>query len=102
MLVKNDVIDMALFDLGFFSAGGEVRNRISQLVDAAIGELRIEGLPIQDDRFLPTDAQIVSMYVCYLYERRKLANNPMPRMLRWAINNRLFSYKTSGVSGYDT
>ena len=38
-------------------------------------------------------ALLVEMYAAYLYRTRKEQQNEMPRMLRWALNNRLFSEK---------
>lgn len=43
------------------------------------------------------DAMLVEMYAAYLYRRRREENVQMPRMLRWALNNRLFSER--GVGG---
>lgn len=39
------------------------------------------------------DANLVVMYAAYLYRKRVNDNSPMPRMLRYALNNRLFSQK---------
>ena len=39
------------------------------------------------------DALLAEMYAAYLYRKRKEQQNEMPRMLRWALNNRLFSEK---------
>ena len=39
------------------------------------------------------DGILVEMYAAYLYRRRREENVQMPRMLRWALNNRLFSQK---------
>lgn len=39
------------------------------------------------------DALLVEMYAAYLYRKRKEQQDEMPRMLRWALNNRLFSEK---------
>ena len=39
------------------------------------------------------DALLVEMYAAYLYRKRNEQQNEMPRMLRWALNNRLFSEK---------
>ena len=40
-----------------------------------------------------SDGMLVEMYAAYLYRRRREENVQMPRMLRWALNNRLFSQK---------
>lgn len=51
-----------------------------------------EGIRLQDT---PEDNELIVMYAAYLYRKRAEDNPPMPRMLRWALNNRLFSGKVS-------
>lgn len=51
-----------------------------------------EGISLQDT---PEDNELIVMYAAYLYRKRAEDNPPMPRMLRWALNNRLFSEKVS-------
>ena len=51
-----------------------------------------EGISLQDT---PEDHELIVMYAAYLYRKRAEDNPPMPRMLRWALNNRLFSEKVS-------
>ena len=36
------------------------------------------------------DAQLILMYAAYLF-RKRATDEGMPRMLRWALNNRIFS-----------
>lgn len=57
------------------------------LAKAAITE---EGIVLQDN---VEDGMLVEMYAAYLYRRRKEENVAMPRMLRYKLNNRLFSQK---------
>lgn len=45
------------------------------------------------------DGMLVEMYAAYLYRRRREENVGMPRMLRWALNNRLFSEKARATDG---
>ena len=49
-----------------------------------------EGITLTDT---VQDAMLVEMYAAYLYRRRREENVQMPRMLRWALNNRLFGQK---------
>lgn len=42
------------------------------------------------------DAMLVEMYAAYLYRRRREENVQMPRMLRWALNNRLLGGAADG------
>lgn len=51
-----------------------------------------EGISLQDTL---EDNELIVMYAAYLYRKRAEDNPPMPRMLRWALNNRLFSEKVS-------
>ena len=51
-----------------------------------------EGISWRDT---PEDNELIVMYAAYLYRKRAEDNPPMPRMLRWALNNRLFSGKVS-------
>ena len=41
------------------------------------------------------DGNLVVMYAAYLYRKRADDSPVMPRMLRYALNNRLFSQKVS-------
>ncbi len=44
------------------------------------------------------DGNLVVMYAAYLYRKRQ-SNDPMPRMLRYAMNNRLLSQKARDEDG---
>lgn len=65
-----------------------------QLLSAAEGFIAREGITLSDSA---EDAQLVIMYAAYLYRKRREENPAMPRMLRWALNNRLLGEK-AGVS----
>lgn len=64
---------------------------LRQMLDAACGMIEREGISLDPSN--PEDTQIVVMYAAYLYRKRRDNNPVMPRMLRWALNNRLFSQK---------
>lgn len=61
-----------------------------ELISAARDYIRKEGVHLEDTA---GDRQLVEMYAAYLYRRRREENVQMPRMLRWALNNRVFSEK---------
>ena len=63
---------------------------LSQLVRAARDFITTEGIALTGSY---SDEMLVAMYAAYLYRRRREENEQMPRMLRWALNNRLFSQK---------
>lgn len=60
------------------------------LVQSARQFITQEGITLSDS---VDDGLLVEMYAAYLYRRRREENTAMPRMLRWALNNRLFSEK---------
>lgn len=64
------------------------------LLGAAKNEIKREGITLQDT---VDDAHLIVMYAAYLFRKRAEKYNynaaAMPRMLRYALNNRLFSEK---------
>lgn len=62
-----------------------------QMLNAAHNFIEREGISL--DETSAEDTQLVVMYAAYLYRKRRETNVAMPRMLRWALNNRLFSQK---------
>ena len=65
-----------------------------QMISSAEGMISREGIVLDDKK--AEDTQLVVMYAAYLYRRRRDENPAMPRMLRWALNNRLLSQKAGG------
>ena len=67
-----------------------------QVIDAAKSYITTEGIDLNCST---GDGMLVEMYAAYLYRRRREENVTMPRMLRWALNNRLFSQKAGAANG---
>lgn len=67
---------------------------LSQMISAAEEMITREGITLDADK--AEDTQLVIMYAAYLYRRRRDENPAMPRPLRFALNNRLFSQKAGG------
>lgn len=65
-----------------------------RLLDSAEKMIIREGITLTDSA---EDEQLRIMYAAYLYRKRADDTNAMPRMLRWALNNRLFSQKAGGT-----
>lgn len=65
------------------------------LIHAAQEYIKTEGITLSGSD--PGDVMLVEMYAAYLYRERRNTGDAsnMPRMLRWALNNRLFSQKIS-------
>lgn len=78
-------------DLGIVTTAYD--ERLTQYLEAAQTEIEREGatLNINDT----DDAQIVVMYASWLWRRRDTGEG-MPRMIRYALNNRVFSEKMGG------
>ena len=70
-------------------------NYLEALIASARDFIATEGIELTESI---SDAMLIEMYAAYLYRRRREENVAMPRMLRWALNNRLFS-KKENVNG---
>lgn len=72
-------------DLGII--GTAYDPQLEQLLSAAQSFIVREGVALTES---VEDAQLIIMYAAYLY-RKRATDEGMPRMLRWALNNRIFS-----------
>ena len=61
------------------------------LIDASKEKIAEEGITLDLNK--SGDVNLVVMYAAYLFRKRAEDNPVMPRMLRYALNNRLFSEK---------
>ena len=82
-------------DLGFKTAAYD--NRLVQILDGAAALIAREGAAL-DTTGSAEDAELVVMYAEFLWTQRRDPKAEMPRMLRWALNNRVFG----GVMGAAT
>ena len=69
---------------------------LAKAIQAAKSYIATEGIVLNCSA---GDGMLVEMYAAYLYRRRREENVAMPRMLRWALNNRLFSQKAGATNG---
>lgn len=69
---------------------------LGKVIEAARSYIRTEGITLDCSA---GDGMLVEMYAAYLYRRRREENAAMPRMLRWALNNRIFSEKARATDG---
>ena len=65
---------------------------LNSLITTAKQMITREGITLADTI---EDGNLVVMYAAYLYRKRADDAPVMPRMLRYALNNRLFSQKVS-------
>lgn len=71
--------------------------RLTQLLTAAESAIRKEGASTLDAS-KPLDQQLIVMYAAWLWRKRDNMEG-MPRMLRWTLNNRIFSEKAGATDG---
>lgn len=94
-MTDQDLLTMLKVDLGFIS-NGETRidTRLSQLLRVAEAEIKKEGATTLNKAQID-DAQLIIMYAAWLWRKRDTQED-MPRMVRYALNNRVFSEKMGG------
>lgn len=68
-------------------------NQLQVYIDSGISFIEREGITLDLDDI--SDCQLVIMYASWLYDKRKDGVAIMPRMLRYNLNNRLFSQKVN-------
>lgn len=85
---KDTMLTALKVDLGITTASYD--ERLGQYIDAARAAIETEGITIDDT--LVSDGNLVVMYAAFLWRKRDTQEG-MPRMLRWMMNNRLFSEK---------
>lgn len=86
---------MLQVDLGELYPNEQRAAYLTQAISAAQAFITREGITLTDSI---EDGQLVEMYAAYLV-RKRATTEPMPRMLRWTLNNRLFSQKAQVSDG---
>ncbi len=90
----NDILIILKMDLQISSTA--LDTYLLALIQSAKGYISTEGILLEE---VQSDAMLIEMYAAYLYRKRREQNAQMPRMLRWALNNRLFSQKGAALNG---
>ena len=83
-MTQSEILTLLKIDLGII--GDVYDTLLSQLISSAQAFIEREGVSLTDS---VEDGQLTIMYAAYLY-RKRATDEGMPRMLRWALNNRLF------------
>lgn len=68
-----------------------IDTQLLQYIQTSATFIEREGISLNLDDI--SDCMLVTMYSAWLYEKRKDPTAQMPRMLRYNLNNRLFSEK---------
>lgn len=82
-------LNLLKIDLGIMTTWA-YDTRLTEVLNAAKGMIEREGVIV--DLKNAEDMQLLVMYAAWLWRRRD-AGEGMPRMLRYTLNNRLFSQK---------
>ena len=77
--------------------GSSFDDYLEFLIDAAQNAIKAEGITIDFDAI--DDCNLIVMYTSYLYRKRVGDDPVMPRMLRYALNNRVFAEKAKAKKG---
>lgn len=83
-----ELLSALKIDLGITTTAYD--ERLTQYLNAAQTEIQREGATL--DLTAVGDAQLVVMYAAWLWRRRD-SGEGMPRMIRYALNNRVFQEK---------
>lgn len=95
-MTQEDILTLLQADLNILQPDATRTAQLTHLINAALQLIAREGVTLQEP-FSAEDGQLVIMYAAYLF-RKRATGEAMPRMLRWALNNRVFSAKAGGQS----
>ena len=84
-----DLMPLLQAQLDLLSIDRTREAQLEHLINVAVQLIDREGVALAAP-FSAEDAQLIIMYAAYLYQKRS-TDEPMPRMLRFALNNRIFS-----------
>ena len=87
-MTDTDMLSMLKVDLGISGDGYD--DRLGQYIESAKKNISIEGITLDADSV--PDCNLVIQYAAWLW-RKRITGEGMPRMLRWALNQRLFHEK---------
>lgn len=76
------ILEALKVDLGITT--NAYNERLMHYIEAAEAEITREGVTLNE-----SDMYLVTMYAAWLWRRRD-SGAGMPRMIRWALNNRVF------------
>jgi len=92
-MTNTDMLTSLKTDLGITTTSYDTR--LTQLLQIAAAEIIKEGASTLNTLSSAADANLCIMYAAWMWRRRDSMDG-MPRMLRWQLNNRIFSEKMEG------
>ena len=95
-MADSSLLTMLKVDLGISTTVYDTR--LGQYLDSAQAEIEREGVSFPST-LTADDMQIIVMYAAWMWRNgRNGTQSPMPRMIRYMINNKLCQQKMSEVS----
>lgn len=93
-----DIMTILRADLNILAPDTTRTAQLEQYIQAAKEFIKREGVALTAPYSIE-DGQLIEMYAAYLFRKRD-SGEGMPRMLRWTLNNRIFSGRSdSNASG---
>ena len=92
-----DILKILQSDLNFLVVDEPLTAQLTHYIDTAKALIQREGVTLVTP-FSVEDGELIEMYAAYLF-RKRATGEAMPRMLRWALNNRLFGEKAKAGGG---
>lgn len=92
---KTVALTVAKADIGLIGSAAtnpDTVTYLDTLYGSAVAQIQREGITLAEN---VDDETTVGIYIAYLYRKRAEDDGPMPRNLRWRINNRLMSEKAA-------
>lgn len=90
-MTNSDILVLLEADLDLISPDDNRLAQLNHLILVAEAEIAREGVTFSSP-YTKEEGHLVVMYASYLYRKRR-TDEGMPRMLRYALNNRLFAEK---------
>jgi len=87
---KAIVLEMLKVDLGISTDAYD--NRLNQYIDMAVENILREGIKLEET---VEDNSLVAIYSAWMWRKRDTGEG-MPRMIRYNLNNKLFSQRLKG------
>lgn len=94
-MTKDDLLTLLKPNLDIVFLDDAKTNYLQFLIESAIQFIAREGVKLSEP-FSVEDGNLIVMYAAYL-DRKRATDEPMPRSLRWALNNRIFGRKSDGT-----
>lgn len=90
-MITADLLAMLKVDLGI--TANAYNDRLTEYLQSASADMSREGVQLEDT---VEDNQLIVQYAAWLWRSRE-SGDAMPRMLRYRLNNRIFSQKMRGA-----